>query len=139
MDESQLNSPTVHGNTADLPMALASLIGLAGMETRVDHGEPGWLGAWLQDRCPQGFDLPEAEQLCRRINHRFDGIPMALRAHLSPATLAALFAELARLGWIRTVPVSGTYSNTASGVTLDGQFSTNDSVVTFSTVGCRAN
>ena len=38
-----------------------------------------------------------------------------------------------------TFPVSGTYSNTASGLTLDGQFSTTDSVVTFSTVGCRAN
>jgi Putative Ig domain len=38
-------------------------------------------------------------------------------------------------------PVSGTYSNTASGVTFDGQFNTNDNqeVVTFSTVGCRAN
>jgi hypothetical protein len=36
-------------------------------------------------------------------------------------------------------PVSGTYSNTAAGVTLDGQYSTPDSVVTFSTVGCRAN
>ena len=36
-------------------------------------------------------------------------------------------------------PVSGTYSNTASGVTLDGQYSTPESVVTFSTVGCRAN
>jgi len=36
-------------------------------------------------------------------------------------------------------PVSGTYSNTASGVTLDAQYSTPDSVVTFSTVGCRAN
>jgi hypothetical protein len=38
-----------------------------------------------------------------------------------------------------TFPVSGTYSNTAAGVTLDGQYSTDDSVVTFSTVGCRAN
>jgi hypothetical protein len=36
-------------------------------------------------------------------------------------------------------PVSGTYSNTASGVTFDGQFTANDSVVTFSTIGCRAN
>ena len=38
-------------------------------------------------------------------------------------------------------PVSGTFSNTASGVTFDAQFSTNDNqeVVTFSTVGCRAN
>jgi hypothetical protein len=38
-------------------------------------------------------------------------------------------------------PVSGTYSNTASGVTFDGQFSTNDNqeMVTFSAVGCRAN
>jgi hypothetical protein len=36
-------------------------------------------------------------------------------------------------------PVSGTYLNTASGATFDGQFSTDDSVVTFSTVGCRAN
>jgi hypothetical protein len=40
---------------------------------------------------------------------------------------------------IFTYPVSGTYSNTASGVTLDGQYSTDYSVVTFSTVGCRAN
>jgi hypothetical protein len=103
MDESHLNAPTVHGNTADLPTALASIIGLAGMETRVDHGDPGWLGAWLQDRCRQGFDLPEVEHLCRRIYYRFDGIPMALRAQLSRATLAALFAELARLGWIRAV------------------------------------
>jgi Putative Ig domain len=37
------------------------------------------------------------------------------------------------------VPVSGTYSNTASGATLDGQYSDANSVVTFSTVGCRAN
>jgi len=38
------------------------------------------------------------------------------------------------------IPVSGTYSNTASGVTLDGQYIQPDgSVVTFSTVGCRAN
>jgi hypothetical protein len=36
-------------------------------------------------------------------------------------------------------PVSGTYMNTASGITLDGQYSTPNSVVTFSTVGCRAN
>lgn len=36
-------------------------------------------------------------------------------------------------------PVSGTYSNTVSGATFDGRFTTNDSVVTFSTVGCRAN
>lgn len=40
----------------------------------------------------------------------------------------------------RTFSVSGTYSNTASGVTLGGRYSTIDgSVVTFSTVGCRAN
>jgi hypothetical protein len=37
-----------------------------------------------------------------------------------------------------TVPVSGTYSNTAAGITLDGQY-IHDGVVTFSTVGCRAN
>jgi hypothetical protein len=38
-------------------------------------------------------------------------------------------------------PVSGTYLNTASGATFDGQFRTNDNqyVVTFSTVGCRGN
>ena len=37
-------------------------------------------------------------------------------------------------------PVSGTYSNTASGITFDGQFSTDkDALVTFSAVGCRAN
>jgi hypothetical protein len=36
-------------------------------------------------------------------------------------------------------PVSGTYLNTTSGATLDGQFSDNQYVVTFSTVGCRAN
>jgi hypothetical protein len=38
-----------------------------------------------------------------------------------------------------TYAVSGTYSNTAAGITLDGQYSTGDSVVAFSTVGCRAN
>jgi hypothetical protein len=41
MDESPLIAPTVYGNTADLPTSLASIIGLAGMETRVDHGDPG--------------------------------------------------------------------------------------------------
>ncbi|HSY96213.1 MAG TPA: hypothetical protein VK793_11380 [Steroidobacteraceae bacterium] len=73
------------------------------MESRINHGQPGGLGAWLQEGCRQGFDLPEAEHLCRRIFYQFDGIPMALRAQLSRATLAALFAELARLGWIRAV------------------------------------
>jgi hypothetical protein len=69
---------------------------------RSDHGGASRsLGAWLQDHCRQGFDLPEAEHLCRRIYYRFDGIPMALRAQLSRATLEAVFAELARLGWIR--------------------------------------
>jgi hypothetical protein len=92
MDDSHLHGPTV----------LAPIIGLASVETRVDHGEPVGLGTWLQERCRQGFDLPEAEHLCQRIYYRFEGIPMALRAQLSRATLAALFAELARLGWIRT-------------------------------------
>jgi Putative Ig domain len=36
-------------------------------------------------------------------------------------------------------PVSGTYSNTTSGATFDGQYTKDGSVVTFSTVGCRAN
>ncbi|MGB8692519.1 MAG: Ig domain-containing protein [Steroidobacteraceae bacterium] len=38
-------------------------------------------------------------------------------------------------------PVSGTYSNTASGITFDGQFTSASSqeTVTFSTIGCRAN
>jgi hypothetical protein len=100
MDEFHLHGPT----------ALASIIGQASMETRVGHGAPGGLGAWLQERCRQGFDLPEAEHVCRRIYYQFDGIPMALRAQLSRATLAALFAELARLGWIhaaRGIPVPG--------------------------------
>jgi hypothetical protein len=93
MDESHWHTPT----------APAPIIGQASVKTRVDHGEPGGLGTWLQERCRQGFELPEAEHLCQRIYYRFEGIPMALRAQLSRATLAALFAELARLGWIRTV------------------------------------
>jgi len=104
MGECPLIAPTVHGNTIDLPTARASIMELAGMETRIGHGDPGWLGAWLQDRSRRGFDLPEVEHLCR-ISYRFDGIPMALRAQLSRATLAALFAELARLGWIPTVGI----------------------------------
>jgi hypothetical protein len=75
------------------------------MKSRINHGGSCWLGAWLQDRCGQGFDLPEVEHLCRRIYYRFDGIPKASRAHLSWATLAILFAELARLGRIRTVGI----------------------------------
>jgi hypothetical protein len=70
---------------------------------RIDHGARSLsLGVWLQDRCREGFDLPEAEHLCRRIYYKFDGIPMALRAQLCRDTLAALFTELVRLGWIRT-------------------------------------
>jgi hypothetical protein len=72
------------------------------MEPRIDHGPPGWLGPWLQDRCHQGFDLPEAECLCLRMYYRFDGVPMALRHQLSRVPLASTFAELARRGWIRT-------------------------------------
>jgi hypothetical protein len=30
------------------------------MEPRINHGQPGWLGAWLQDRCHQGLEVPEA-------------------------------------------------------------------------------
>jgi hypothetical protein len=71
MNESQQNARSVHGNSADLPAALASIVGLARMEARVDHRDPGWLEAWLQDRSPKGFDLPEAEHLCRRIYFRF--------------------------------------------------------------------
>jgi hypothetical protein len=38
-------------------------------------------------------------------------------------------------------PVSGTFANTGSGLTLDGQYNTGSggNVVTFSTIGCRAN
>jgi hypothetical protein len=38
-----------------------------------------------------------------------------------------------------TYPVTGTYSNTAAGSTFEGRFSTGDSLVTFSAIGCRAN
>ena len=72
------------------------------MEPRINHEQPGWLGAWLQDRYRQGLDVPEAECLCRRMYYRFDGIPMALRHQLSRVTLASTFAELARRGWVRT-------------------------------------
>jgi hypothetical protein len=73
------------------------------MEPRIDHGPPGWLGAWLQDRYHQGFDVPEAECLCLRMYYSFDGVPMALRHQLSRVTLASTFAELTRRGWVRTV------------------------------------
>jgi hypothetical protein len=72
------------------------------METRIDDGQPGWLGAWLQDLCHEGLSVPEAECLCLRMYYKFDGIPMALRHQLSRVTLAGTFAELARRGWVRT-------------------------------------
>ena len=72
------------------------------MEPRINHGQPGWLGAWLQDRCHQGLEVPEAERLCMRMYYRFDGIPMVLRYQLSRVTLASTFAELAGRGWVRT-------------------------------------
>jgi hypothetical protein len=72
------------------------------MEPRINHGQPGWLGTWLQERCHQGLDVPEAECLCLRMYYKFDGIPMALRHQLSRVTLASTFAELARRGWVRT-------------------------------------
>ena len=71
------------------------------MEPLINHGQPCWLGAWLQERCHQGFEIPEAECLCLRMYYRFDGIPMALRHQLSRVTLACTFAELARRGWVR--------------------------------------
>ena len=45
------------------------------METRINYGQPGWLGAWFQDRCHQGFDVPVAKCLCLRMYYRFDGMP----------------------------------------------------------------
>ena len=45
------------------------------MEPRINHGQPGWLGVWRQERCLQGFEVPEAECLCLR-RYRVDGIPM---------------------------------------------------------------
>ena len=59
------------------------------MEPRINHGQPGWLGAWLQDRCPQGLGVPEAECLCLRMYYKFDGIPMTLRHRLSGSPLPA--------------------------------------------------
>src|ERR1700685_4564468 len=42
-----------------------------GEHIRSDHGARSLsLGVWLQDRCRQGFDLPEAEHLCRRIYYK---------------------------------------------------------------------
>jgi hypothetical protein len=72
------------------------------MEPRINHEQPGWLGGWLLDRYHQGLGVPEAECLCLRMYYKFDGIPMALRHHLSRVTLASTFAELARRGWVRT-------------------------------------
>jgi hypothetical protein len=72
------------------------------MESRSNHTQPGWLGAWLQERCHQGIDVAEAQSLCLRMYYRFDGIPMALRHQLSRVALAGTFAELARRGWVRT-------------------------------------
>jgi hypothetical protein len=46
------------------------------MELPIVHEQPAWLGAWLQERCNQGFEVPEAECLCLRMYYRFDGIPM---------------------------------------------------------------
>jgi hypothetical protein len=40
------------------------------MEPRINHGQPGWLGAWLQDRCHQGLEVPEAECLYMRMYRR---------------------------------------------------------------------
>lgn len=68
------------------------------MEPRINHGQPGWLGAWLQDRCHPGFDAPLAKCLYLRVYYRFDGVPMALRHQLSRVTLASTFAEFARRG-----------------------------------------
>jgi hypothetical protein len=104
MDESTQNAPTVHGNTADLPAALASIIGMAGMETRIDHGEPGRLGAWLQDRCREGFDLPEAEA----------PLPpdlLQIRRH----TQVALRARLASGGGKRLLCAPSAYSSVCPG------------------------
>jgi hypothetical protein len=32
------------------------------MEPHINYGQPGWLGAWLQDRCHEGLGVPEAVQ-----------------------------------------------------------------------------
>jgi Putative Ig domain len=53
MDESHLRTPTARVNSADLPTALASIIGLARREICVDHAERAWLGAWFQGRSRQ--------------------------------------------------------------------------------------
>ena len=71
------------------------------MEPHIVYEQPARLGAWLQQRCRQGFEVPEAECLCLRMYYRFDGIPMPLRHQLSRVTLASTFAELARRGWVR--------------------------------------
>jgi len=51
------------------------------MEPHINHGQPGWLGSWLQERGLQGFEVPEAECLCLRMYYRFDGIPMLTPNH----------------------------------------------------------
>jgi len=37
------------------------------MEPHINHGQPDWLGTWLQERCHQGIGVPEAVQ---RLNLR---------------------------------------------------------------------
>jgi hypothetical protein len=71
-------------------------------DTPVKARDSGWIGVWLQENWPQGLSTREAEQLCVSIYYRFDGIPQTLRGQLSRWPLAKTFAELARMGWIRT-------------------------------------
>jgi hypothetical protein len=66
------------------------------MEPRINHG-PGWLGAWLKDRCHQGLEVPEAECLCMQMYYRFDGIPMTLRHQLSQVELPRVRGRLSVL------------------------------------------
>ena len=56
------------------------------MQPRINHGQPGWLGAWFQDRCNQGFDAMAARVCYLRMNYRVDGRLMLTPNYRRPVT-----------------------------------------------------
>jgi len=59
------------------------------------------LTSFLRQQLPGGLIYDDAAQLCLRLHCVTDGVPLALRPQTALPGLADVFAELARVGWIR--------------------------------------
>lgn len=82
------------------------------------------LTSFLLKQRPSGLVYDDAAQLCLRLHCVIDGVPSELRSQTTLPALADVFAELARIGWVReqSSPMSSFYGARLHEVTDRGHW-----------------